>query len=186
MTDLKLDLVKVQDAIYTWIKKETEGVIPAEQILWRDGSEPLPPRPCVTMKITGAPKRVGLQDNLVYQQGSRFNIGGQREMTVSIQIFGNLEMHKPLAMQVALDLNSSLSKLTTLDGLRASRIAVQKQGEPTNLTALEETEYEERWGFDVQFGVAQNIVDDPGIIESVNADGTVGTKDVPVVADSTP
>jgi hypothetical protein len=122
------------------------------------------------MKITDGPRRVGYQDNMVFLGGStgtKYNVGGQRIMTVSFQIFGNTKIHRPMAYQLALDLNSSLSLQTVLDQLRAGAIAVLQQGEPINITALEETEYEERAQFDVLFGLAQNVVDDPGVIEHV-------------------
>jgi hypothetical protein len=159
-----LNLARIQRAFYDWTRDQTDGVIDAQSILWRDGSEPLPPRPCVTLKVTSGPQRVGLQDSLMYDQGNRFTIGGQRVMVVSIQVFGNKQMG-PKAYQLATDLSSSLSKLTILDRLRASGVAIQGQTNVTNITALEESEYEERAQFDVTLGVAQNVVDDPGIIE---------------------
>ena len=101
----------------------------------------------------------------MYKGGKSYTIGGQRTLTVSLQVFGNTQVHKPMAYQLAFDLHSSLSKLTVQDLLRAGGVAIQQRGDPTNITALEETEYEERAQFDIVFGVAQNIVDDPGIIE---------------------
>lgn len=166
-----LILANVQKTIYTWIRKQVNGVIPAEQIIWRNQSEPFPPRPCVTMKITDGPRRTGFGDNIQFIGGTKYNIGGQRELTVSIQIFGNTKVNRPMAYQLALDLNSSLSLMTVLEQLRAGGVSVLKQGDPSNITALEETEYEERAQFDVLFGIAQNIVDDPGTIEHVGPIG---------------
>ena len=161
----KLNIAKIQKALYDWIKSETDGVIPQDQIVWRNQSEPLPTRPCVSMKIISGPKRTGYQDNTVMASDTAIMIGGQREMTVSIQVFGNRMIHRPLSNQMALDLNSSLSKSSVLDRLSASGVAVCNQGEVTNLTALEETEYEERAGFDVLLSVAENITDETGFIE---------------------
>jgi hypothetical protein len=162
---MSLKIASIQRTLYNWMVRETDGVIDKESIIWRDGSEALPPRPCVTMKIVSGPQRVGLQDNLTYISGNQFNIGGQRVMVLSVQIFGNRQIG-PMAYQLGLDLNSGLSKLTVLDHLRAGGIAVQGQGQVNNITALEESEYEERAQFDVTLGVAQNVVDDPGIIET--------------------
>ena len=94
-------------------------------------------------------------------------------MVVSVQIFGNTQIHRPMAYQLAIDLNASLSKITVLDRLRSSGVAVFNQGEVDNITALEETEFEERAAFDVLLGVAENVVDDPGIIEHVNLENDV-------------
>lgn len=164
----KLSLAAIQRALYSWVKNECDGVIPGEQIVWRNQSEPLPPRPCVTMKIISGPRRVGYSDNVQYLSGDRFMVGGQREMTVSIQVFGNTQIHRPIASQLTADLNASLSKQTVLDRLRAAGVAVFNQGEVSNITALEETEFEERAEFDVLLGIAENVVDDPGIIEHAN------------------
>lgn len=174
MINASLQLVNFQKAVYNWINKICAGVIPSEQIVWRNQSEPLPPRPCVTMKITDGPKRTGYGDNLMFvggPTGTQYKVGGQRTITVSIQIFGNTSIHRPMAYQLAVDLGSSLSMPTILDQLRGAGISVHQQGDPINITALEETEYEERAQFDVLYGVAQNVLDDPGIITSVGVIG---------------
>lgn len=167
------DLVQFQDAVYDWIKTQTEGVIPEEQILWRNQAETLPPRPCVTMKIIDGPKPVGRDENLLQGAGRKIVVGGQREITVSIQIFGNASLHKPMALQMASDLQDSLGLPTVKDRLRKRGIAIQDRGDPQNLTALEETQYEERAGFDVLFGVAQNVIDSPGVIDHVHGSGEI-------------
>lgn len=168
----RLILASIQKTIYSWIRIQCAGVIPDSQIIWRNQSEPLPPRPCVTLKVTEGPKRTGYNDHVVYSgTGTKFMVGGQRTMTVNVQIFGNTKVLRPMAYQLADDLNSSLSLPTVLDLLRAGGIGILQQGEPINLTALEETEYEERAGFDIVLSVAQNIVDDPGAIEHVGPIG---------------
>lgn len=168
----RLTLANLQKTIYSWVRTQVEGVIPSSQIIWRNQSEPLPPRPCVTMKITDGPKRTGYGDHVIFSgAGTKFYVGGQRTMTVSFQVFGNTKVLRPMAYQLAVDINSSLSLPTVLDLLRSGGIGVLQQGDPTNLTALEETEYEERAGFDVLFSLAQNILDDPSAIEHV---GTIG------------
>jgi hypothetical protein len=164
----KLVLADIQRAIYYWVKQETAGVIPQEQIIWRNQSEPLPPRPCVTMRITSGPRRTGYSDNIHYLMGDQFIIGGQRVLVVSIQVFGNMKVSRPMAYQLACDLSASLSKLTVLDKFRAAGIAVFDQGDPLNITALEETEFEERAAFDLTLGVAENVLDDPGVLERAN------------------
>lgn len=166
-----LNIANVQKSIYDWIKSRVNGLIPDEQILWRNQSEPLPPRPCVTMRITSGPTRVGFSDSVTFRgespTGTDFMVSGHRTMVVSIQVFGSTKVKSVKAYQLAVDLNSSLSLPTVLEGLSAAGLSVQSQGEPNNMTALEETEYEERAQFDITFGLAQNVVDDPGVIEHV-------------------
>ena len=168
----KLNLVKIQDAIYTWIRDETKGVLPDEErIIWRNQSEPLPPRPCVTLKITDGPRPVGRQGSVLRGPDQKsYTIGMQMEMTLSIQIYGNTKVFRPVAHQLAIDLNSSLLKAEVLTALNQGGAAVQQVGDPQNISALEETEWEERFAFEVQFGLAQNIVSKPGTIQTVNAE----------------
>jgi hypothetical protein len=169
-----------QDALYAWIKDAMKGAVPDEQIIWRDQSQPLPPRPCVTMRITDGPKAVGNQDNVSDAGGGKFNVGGQRTLTVAFEVLGNSQVQKPMAFQSVINLHRSLGLMTVRERLRSAGISVQERGDPLNLTQLEESEFEERAHFDVVFGVADNITDDPGTIESVNGTGIVGETTVPI------
>lgn len=171
-----LDLEKIKDALYDWIRTETNGVTPEVQILWRNQSEPLPPRPCVTLRIMDGPRPVGRDPSVVAQANGTFNAGMQHEMIVSVQVYGNTKIIKrPMAYQLAVDLNSSLLKQSVRIPLSGAGIGIQDLGAPANLTELEESEYEERAGFSMQLGVAQNVTDDPGTIETVNVQQIVGT-----------
>ena len=182
MSNGKLILAEKQDAIYSWIKNELIGVIDAGSIIWRQQSEALPPRPCVTMKITEGPVSTGFGDNVMYRSSDqKFTIGGQRTMSVSIQVFGNTMVSSPMAYQTGIDLHASLGKPSVLDVLRFAGISVQHRSGVSNLTALEETEYEERSQFDVVLGVAENVVDDPGYIDHVNIQPVIDGESKPPI-----
>lgn len=170
-----------QDAVYSWVKTTMEGKINGDRIIWRDQSAPLPRRPCVTLKITDGPRDVARSGNSVFHESGLSTVGVQSVVTVSVQIFGNSKAApKVNAGQCAYDLNASLMLQSQLLPLRKSGIAVQDRGDVLNITALEETEFEERYQFDVQFGVARNVIDDVGTIENVNATGDVGGHAVPI------
>jgi hypothetical protein len=175
-----LNLVLIQDALYDWVRDITQGVFPEgeEHIQWMNQSRPLQARPCVTLKIIDGPRPIARSGNLFFnpiagqplsKQTNPFTVGIQQEATLSVQVFGNTDVHRPLAMQLACDLNSSLIRQSVLDKLKSAGISVQEVGKPRNLTALEESEYEERAGFELLLGLAQNMKDQPGIIETVNA-----------------
>lgn len=159
-----LVIAQLQDAIYTWARTVLDGAVPPGQILWRQQSEALPPRPCLTLKITSGPSRTGFSDGVGHKEGTVFGVGGHRVMMVSVQAFGNAP---GVAAQIAKDLNASLSRTTVLDLLRKDGLSVHDQGSPLNISALEETEHEDRSQFDVMFGVAENVNDDQGAIETV-------------------
>lgn len=169
----QLSLVQIQDAIYDWIKKETDGVVDPEAIVWRDQSKPAPLRPLVSLKIIDGPRSVGRDPSLFNAPQKKFTAGVQQVLTVSVQAFGSSTVSRPIAGQLAIDLHSSLLKQQVRQPLSKAGLSVQDLGQPRNLSAVEETEYEERWGFEVQFGAAQNVLDDPSTIETVNIAGNV-------------
>jgi hypothetical protein len=176
-----LNLEAVKLGIWQWIVGITQGIVPDNQIIWRNQSEALPPRPCVTMKIIGGPSPTDRDASLLFNpnpgqmpptanQSSVFTAGMQMEMQLSIQVFGNTRVHRPLALQLTLDLNTSLIRQSILDKLKASGVSIQGKSAVQNLTALEETEFEERAGFEVSMGLVQNVFDSPGIIKTVNTE----------------
>lgn len=167
-----LNIAAVQDALYDWIKEVTKGVLTdGGEIIWRNQSEPLPPRPCVTLKLIDGPRPIARNGSLFFNtKRAPFTVGIQMEATLSIQVFGNTRVHRPVANQLLLDINSSLLRQSVLDDLKMAGIAIQGVGSPRNLTAIEETEYEERAGMDISLGLAQNVSDKPGVIETIDVE----------------
>jgi hypothetical protein len=174
-----LNLVAIEDGIYNWITNVVQGVIDAGQIIWRNQGEPLPARPCVTMKWIDGPKPIGRSaSRFLNAAGKQPTVGIQMEATASIQVFGNTQISKgKLALQLAIDINSSLMRQDILDGLKANGCAVQQVGDPRNLSALEESEYEDRAGLEVVFGMVQNVSEGTSTIETVNVSSNIGGQD---------
>lgn len=175
-----LDLVRIRKAIYDWIYTVTLGVLENNllQIVWMDQSEMIPPRPFVGLKITYGPAPIARRGNFFLGAvGKPMNVGIQMEATLSIQVYGNTQIcPQPLAMQMANDINTSLMRQTILDALKVGGVSVQEVGKVRNLSALEESRYEERAGFEVGLGMVQNLADNPGTIGTVNVDGDVSGK----------
>jgi len=168
-----IDIEKVKRAIYNVFMHRLRGIIPENQIIWRDQSEPLPKRPCVAMRITSGPDRHGFQDHAGLDSAGILHVGGQRVMVISVQTFGD-RRERPRAYQLAKDLNASLSLPSLLGLLRSSGVAVWNQGEVTNLSDLEESEYEERAEFSMKIGVPENQSDDVGWFNTVTPpEGTI-------------
>jgi hypothetical protein len=163
-----LDLDKIQDTIYDWIFGITQGTLKPEQIIWRNQSEPLPPRPCVTLKFTYGPAPIARDANVLGGGLSPDTAGMQQEATLSVQTYGSTKIQRPKAMQLAIDLNSSLLLRDVRMQLNRGGVSVQAVGKPSNMTALEETEYEERAGFELSLGMVQNITDPTDTIEVIN------------------
>lgn len=180
-----LQLDPIQNALYDWVRRTISGLIPDENIVWRQQGQAFPLRPCVTLKIIDGPRNVGRSGNLSEGAGTKFGVGVQAVMTISVQVFGSTRIHRPMAYQSVIELHSSTMDPEVLSRLSRAGISVQDRGDPVNLTELVETEYEERAGFDLLIGVAQNIVSDPGTIQTVNVAGTVSGKPVTKTVTST-
>lgn len=169
-----LDLVQIQDALYDWVYSVTRGILEEHQIVWRDQSEQIPARPFVSLKLISGPSPTD-RDGSIFLNGKAqpINVGMQMEAALSVQVFGNTQIHRSVAHQLAMDLNTSLLRPSIRDALKAKGIAIQGLGKPQNLSALEESKFEERAGFDVELGLVQNILDQPGNIERINITQTV-------------
>lgn len=174
-----LNLVAIQDTIYNWVNSSMQGILEPDQIIWRNQSEPLPPRPCVTLKFTYGPSPVARDGNVISGGVGCDTIGMQQEATLSVQVFGNTKMHKPMADQIAIDLNSSLLRREVRRVLNIGGVSIHSVGKPQNMTALEESRYEERAGFELSLGMVQNVTDAPGKIEHLNINRTVGGESLP-------
>ena len=170
-----LDLEPIEDALYAWIVTVTEGVFQDddEHVQWRNQSQPLLARPVITLKWIDGPRPIARNANRFQSVSGGIMTSGtgvRQEATLSIQIFGNTEVQRPMAHQLAIDLNSSLMRQNILDQLKQAGIAVQVVGQPRNLTALEETQYEERYGFELTLGLSQNLTEETTTIGTVNAE----------------
>lgn len=185
----ELDWPKVKENLFNWVRGEIDLgniSVPEEQVIFREQSAPLPPRPCVTLKIISGPRRLGSTDNIKFRQGTDdiWDVGGQRAITLSVQVFGNNLQHGDNAQAIANALNVSLHKMTVTDQLRAGildgatrkgSIAVWEVGDISDISALEETEFEDRAQFDVILGVVDSVEDQPGVIEEVETTPDIST-----------
>lgn len=176
-----LNLAQIQDAIYDWINSVTTGVLDEEQIVWRDQTEQLPPRPFVSLKFTSGPSPTDRDPSLFLGTADQpFNVGMQMEASLSVQVFGNTQIKEgPRAWQIALDLNSSLMEPAVRTALKQGGVSIQGLGKVQNLTALEESKYEERAAFEIELGMVQNITDKTGTIGTVKYQGTVDDSELP-------
>jgi hypothetical protein len=142
---------------------------------------PRPTNPYMSFKITTPGAKSG-DDSVQWISGSKFNVGGQREMTVSFHCYGT--SHEEAYNYMTL-WQGSLELKTIQQLLRKSGIAVWIIGAVADLSQLLNTGYEGRSQMDVQFGLASNLTDDPGEIDTVGIQGTVETDSGTVSVDFT-
>jgi hypothetical protein len=180
-----LNIESIKDTIFTWVFNVTRGVVDDLQIVWRNQSEPVPPRPFIGLKIIAGPNPIARSPNTYMNPGTNtITVGMQMEATLSVQVFGNtLITNIPTARQIANDLNTSLFLADVLADLSAGGVAVQALGKVQSLTALEESEYEERSGFEIELGLVQNITRPTSTITSVNVEmeTDAGNRTIPII-----
>lgn len=145
-----------------------------------------PPKPYFTMKMISPGIKEGddsaenIKDNMGAST-SRWNRGGQRKMVVDFNCFGN--SHEEAYNYMSL-VQSSFELETIQAELYASGIAIWLNGSVADLSALLNTGFEGRSQMNVEFGIASNLTEDLGSIDTINITGEV-TSDQNVETDLT-
>lgn len=131
---------------------------------------PRPKKPYYTMKFMSPGVKQGSDSVNRQETSSVVNIGGQRKLTCSFQCYGR--SHEE-AYNFMVLWQAHLETETTQANLRLAGIALWLNGSVEDLSALLNTGYEGRAGMDVQFGIASNLSEDQGEIDTVIIQGTV-------------
>ncbi len=167
------------DAIRIAIIQEIQRVTTKTCILTnpKGVKTPRPALPYFSMNVTTPAAKFGDDSTQDVDGNGTINRGGQRRMSVSFQSYAQdvEEAYNYMSLwQAALD------QFTTQSNLREAGIAVWTIGNVADISALLNTGYEARAQLDVQFGIASNLEEDVGTIESVFASGTIhsGTEDI--------
>lgn len=132
---------------------------------------PRPALPYMSFKITTPAYKTGDDDARVVS-GTTYNVGGQRRMTVSFHSYA--VEHEDAYNYMGL-LQSSFETQSIQEVLRRAGVAVWVIGTVADLSQLLNTGYESRAQMDVTFGIAANITEDLGEIDTVEVTGTITT-----------
>lgn len=157
----------IEDALIVWLAAATSG-----SVIVADQNKPRPETPYLTVKVQG-PLQLGqdsagaLTDPGAPAYASQAYLG-EREVSVSIQAFGSGAVDLARSAVNALSTETTRSQLGTA-GLfrRGGPIQVNE------LTALLDTDFQERAQFDVTFGLVDEYTDSVPLIESVECEGTL-------------
>lgn len=173
---LGLSIANIRNTLFNWADITSGGLVPSENIFFREQSAPAPARPSIGIKILSGPSRTSSFDDVIPRCDSsgnpipgEFLVSGQRTMLISINTYGdNRDFLKPVAFDSIINLHSSLVAPNALDILRMGGISVQKIEDIRNLSEIEESEFEDRYNFDFMIGVAQNLKQKISTIETVS------------------
>lgn len=135
-------------------------------------NNPRPPLPYFTYNITTAAGKEGDDHDTYDGDGvsTIHNRGGQRRLVVSFNCFAET-MDEVFNLMTTFQ--GSLDLRTVQEQLRKFGIAVWTIGSVADLSSLLQTGYEARSQMDVNFGVASNLTEDVGTIETVEVEPTV-------------
>lgn len=154
----------LQDALYSWLS----AAITPRPVIFADQDAPQPDRPYATIKVLSENKLGVLDDQSAPNNLGIASLKGHREATIQVQFYG------PGAVQLALNARNSLNKSSVLFGLFwTNGIAIVSDDEVTNVSALLETEIEERALLTLVARYAVEQTDDVGYIETVEVENLI-------------
>lgn len=175
-----LDFSAIRAAFAQAIEQATGLVAIVEQP--EDQDNPRPPLPYMSYLITSPAAKSG-DDSKDYDASTGLvNSGGQRKMTAEFNCYGltNANASPPVyGHEQAYSLmglwQTALDSVPVQEMLRAAGIAVWVIGNVADLSQLLNTGTEGRANLEVTFGVAMNLEQDFGCIETVTVDGQITT-----------
>lgn len=153
---MSLDNIKL--GIKKWIQGELKLTV-----MFAEQSGPRPSKlPYVTIRLDSPTALGGADEQGELDDDGNVEVRGHRTLTVALDTYG------PGALSIMETLQQSLGKVSVLDILSEEYgLAVIDTMPIQNLTALLETEFEERAHMDLIVGYAKAMTDHVGIIEHV-------------------
>lgn len=133
---------------------------------------PRPKLPYFAYKITTPGMAMG-EASFDHVSGETFNYGQQFKIVVSVNLYAQ---DQDQAYDLMFLLQQSLNLQTVMEEFRKAGMAIWDFGNVVDLSILLNTGYEARTQLDVHFGIASNLTDDEGTIDTAQVEGTVDTE----------
>jgi len=151
-------------------------------VIWTNQNAPIPELPFVTLQINSV---IAIGDDITLPVDADTGLAkvvGTREFTLSMQTFGET------AFELAENLSTSLDLWVVQNSLREAGIYIVNREPIGNVAALLDTQWEARCNLDVLFRIASPygagaLQDAVGVIETIEATGTVGDLTVIIEGD---
>lgn len=167
---MPLTKAQVQTFLFNWLKTQS-GLT---TILANQGEE-RPPRPYASINFLNAGGRLGSsQDQQSINVDKTVSTEGMRKAVASINIFGQN------AIDTLAKVRDSLDRPDVIESFGAIGISHVEESPIADLTALQETAYEERGQMDLTVAYVAGSDVDVGTIEHAQINGTVNGRTIPV------
>lgn len=162
---MSINYETVKKALYDWMI----SVIPLNMpvIYWQNNS-PRPEIPYVTLFLNNIVMRNQDWTQPRVNTLADANMKGDRQFTLSIQVFGT---NDPLT--ILENVRSSLQKQSVLDTLRTNGIVFFQSLNIADITEILETQFEKRASLDVLFGIGQTYIDNLGFFDHAQIEQTI-------------
>lgn len=158
----------MSDALRQWVADQS-GLV----AIWLNPDAPRPPKPYATLQLTSV-LRVGRGYIGPVDAEGLATISLDREVVVSVTIYESTDNADPRsALDRAATLRDSLELISVRDTLAQGGWSLRAVELLTDAPQLVETKWEPRAVFDARFGTRKEIIDDLGLIETVEVTGTV-------------
>jgi len=164
------DLTTIQTAIKAWVDSETTNVC-----IMAEGNGPKPDAPFFTYRLASFIDEAEDHTSSPDAISGDVVITGNRAFTVEINGYG------PGVIQKLRDLKNSTRKGTILDTFRLSNLIIVNRLAITNLTGLDQSNFEERGMFELLMRTDSVITDTGSVIEDFNGTGTLSQPPKPDV-----
>lgn len=169
MRSLPVDYVALRKALVKEVKRATGVECIVEEVTVQGAQRP--EKPYMSFKILSPGIKWG-DDSPHGSDGPVVNVGGQRSMAVSFHSYGN---DRDEAYGLMSLWQACLDQRTTQEKLRKAGIAVWTIQTLADASELLNTGWEGRAQMDAQFGIASNLSEDQGEIDSVGLEGSIDT-----------
>ncbi|MBU6428199.1 MAG: hypothetical protein KGR26_04265 [Cyanobacteria bacterium REEB65] len=162
---MPLDRNAICQALRQWLMATTG--LADNKVIFDYQPGPQPEWPYVAFNPTLATAGQGLYDELQHDSGTLTHVE-RRTLSVSVNVYGT----QGQALAIAEAAQDGLELLSVTAILGAAGLSMADKGQLKNLSALEETQFVERFEFDAQFSaVATTTTETVGEIASIGISG---------------
>lgn len=166
----------VKENLFEIINQLTPSAV---AVIFSDQTAAQPDPPYMTIKVINGPQKIGSVDDRRFNQSSmKFETKGIRELTLSVNAFGNI------GEQLLIDIMNKLEQSPVVDFINSKSLSVMNSPSITNLSDMLSTVNEQRFQMDLIFNLAYDSeikeLDDSDLtsIETVSGSYNFGKGDV--------
>ena len=154
-----------QDAIYDFAVAAS-----GKTVIWDKPDIPRPNVPYVTLSVSSGPRKTGAAEVRYADSQDTFTYPMRKEITLTINTYADSGW-----LAILGGIIDALELPTKQEILRSAGIAIIRNEDPIDISALLNDQHEGRGSVDIMLGYCDNINDESGEVESAKVDSTIGT-----------